>query len=147
MSMDLRIQTLVKSMEDHRNQFIIILAGYEREIEWFLRTNPGLPSRFPIHLKFPDYDITELVAIARDMASSHHYTLTVEAEMVLRRRMQTAMQKSTPGESFSNARFVRNAVEHAIRRHAVRLFDEANLTRDAAMTLTAQDFRWEGETP
>ena len=66
---------------------------------------------------------------------------------VLRRRMQTAMQKSTPGESFSNARFVRNAVEHAIWRHAVRLFDEANLTRDAAMTLTAQDFRWEGETP
>lgn len=141
------IDCLVKSMEDHRNQLIVILAGYEREIEWFLRTNPGLPSRFPIHLKFPDYDIKELVSIAKDMANSHHYTLTMEAEMVLRRRMQAARERGRDGDAFSNARFVRNAVERAIRQHAVRLFDEANLTRDAAMTLTAQDFRWEGETP
>lgn len=58
------IDTLVKEMEDNRNKFILILAGYKHEMEYFLNTNPGLRSRFPIQIDFPDYTIEELLQIA-----------------------------------------------------------------------------------
>lgn len=61
------IDTLVKEMEDNRNKFILILAGYKHEMEYFLNTNPGLRSRFPIQIDFPDYTIDELLQIAEVM--------------------------------------------------------------------------------
>ncbi len=137
------IDCLVKSMEDYRDQFIAIIAGYEQEMEWFLSTNPGLPSRFPIHLRFPNYDIRSLVEIARRNAASRQYTISPEAELKLRRHLESVVQGRT-GRNFSNARFVRNVVERAIRQHAVRLFDVAEMNREAAMMLQPQDFRWEG---
>ncbi|MCL6548865.1 MAG: AAA family ATPase [Alicyclobacillus sp.] len=137
------IDCLVKAMEDYRNQFIAIIAGYEREMEWFLATNPGLPSRFPIHLHFPDYDVPTLMEIARRMAQARQYRLSPDAELKLERMLRNEL--AGPGRfHFSNARWVRNAVERAIRVQAVRLFDAAEIGRVQAMTLTAQDFRWEG---
>jgi stage V sporulation protein K len=137
------IDCLVKSMEDHRNQFIAIIAGYEAEMEWFLATNPGLPSRFPIHLSFPDYDVKSLLEIARRSAVRRQYVLSAEAELKLCRHLESVKQ-SRPGRNFSNARFVRNLIEKAIRQHAVRLYEHPVLSREAAMTLQPQDFRWEG---
>jgi stage V sporulation protein K len=137
------IDCLVKSMEDYRNQFIAIIAGYEEEMEWFLATNPGLPSRFPIHLSFPDYDVKALLEIARRTAVRRQYVLSSEAEMKLRRHLESIKQ-AKPGRNFSNARFVRNLIEKAIRQHAVRLYEQPVLSREAAMTLEPQDFRWEG---
>jgi len=58
------IDCLVKAMEDYKDQLILILAGYKKEMEWFLQSNPGLRSRFPIHINFPDYTINELYQIA-----------------------------------------------------------------------------------
>lgn len=139
------IDCLVKSMEDYRNQFIVIIAGYEREMDWFLSTNPGLPSRFPIHLVFPDYDVRALMNIARKMASERQYQLSREAEQKLREHLKEVLSVHGPYGRFSNARFVRNTIERAIRRHAVRLFDETRLNRETAMTLEARDFVWEGE--
>ncbi|MBX5436784.1 MAG: AAA family ATPase [Alicyclobacillaceae bacterium] len=136
------IDCLVKAMEDYRHQFIAIIAGYEREMEWFLSTNPGLPSRFPIHLHFPDYDVPALIAIARRMAAAKQYRLSPDAELRLERCLRKVL--AGPGRyHFSNARWVRNAVERAIRQQAVRLFDAPEVTRLQAITLTAQDFRWE----
>ncbi|WP_231493380.1 AAA family ATPase [Alicyclobacillus macrosporangiidus] len=140
------IDCLVKSMEDHRNEFIAIIAGYEAEMDWFLATNPGLPSRFPIHITFPDYDVPALLEIARRTAAQRQYRLSPEAEQKLRSHLEWAC-RCAKGTEFSNARFVRNLVEKAIRMQAVRLFDVPRLSRDQAMTLQPQDFRWEGIMP
>ncbi|MCL6453750.1 MAG: AAA family ATPase [Alicyclobacillus sp.] len=136
------IDALVKAMEDYRNQFIAIIAGYAREMDWFLSTNPGLPSRFPIHLQFPDYSVADLLRIARKTAEDRQYTLSPAAEAKLRRILEAETERrATP----ANARLVRNLVEHAIRLQAVRLFDAQTLTRQAAVTLQAEDFRLEGD--
>lgn len=138
------IDCLVKGMEDYRNQFIAIIAGYEQEMKWFLSTNPGLPSRFPIHLRFPDYEPQALVEIARRTAISRQYRLSREAETKLRTELQKMLVGQNAVRNFSNARFVRNAIERAIRLHAVRLFEKAAPSREDLMILQAEDLRWEG---
>jgi len=137
------IDCLVKGMEDYRNQFIAIIAGYEAEMKWFLSTNPGLPSRFPIHLKFPDYDAQSLVEIARRTAVGRQYRLSHEAENKLRTELKKMLGPQSNIRNFSNARFVRNAIERAVRLHAVRLFDRGTLSREELMMLAAEDLQWE----
>ncbi len=138
------IDALVKAMEDYRNQFIAIIAGYQREMNWFLATNPGLPSRFPIHLEFPDYDLPSLLEISRRTAAERQYRFSAGAEMQLRVQLQRARSDNS-GQPFGNARLVRNLVERAVRRHAVRLFEVSHLSREEAMTLLPEDFA-EGDT-
>ncbi|MFC5403700.1 AAA family ATPase [Cohnella soli] len=113
------IDTLVKAMEDNKNQFVLILAGYTSEIETFLLTNPGLPSRFPIQMEFPDYTVDQLVNIAEGMAKEREYTLLPQT--VFKLRQLIAEEKIDAVYDFSNARFVRNVLERAIRYQAVRL--------------------------
>lgn len=136
------IDCLVKAMEDHKHELIVILAGYEREMRWFLSTNPGLPSRFPIQIRFPDYDVDQLVQIAKKTLAERDYRMTAEAEWALRSLLQRAVGEARL-EPFSNARFVRNLVERAIRRQAVRLYDEPRPKRDALMLIEARD--WQGD--
>jgi len=137
------IDCLVKGMEDYRTDFIAIIAGYDREMDWFLSTNPGLPSRFPIHMSFPDYEAVALLEIAKRSAASRQYRLAPESVYKLRRHVEAVLVKEKNGH-FSNARYIRNLIEQAIRLHAVRLFDNTKLTRDEVMLLQVQDFRWEG---
>jgi stage V sporulation protein K len=133
------IDCLVKHMEDYRNQFVAVIAGYEHEMDLFLRANPGLPSRFPIHLTFPDYETPALLEIARRMAAERQYRLSADAELKLRRMIEHAKARQRWGEPFSNARWVRNVVERAIRRHAVRLFDARVMSREQMTRLEAED--------
>ncbi len=136
------IDTLVKAMEDERDQFLLILAGYPEEMSGFLSTNPGLRSRCPIQMYFPDYAPSELMAICRDMLLERQYQLTMEADRQLtdsfiRRHGQWHVNAG-------NARLVRNMMERAIRRQAARLMAHLDsATRDDLMTLTWAD--WEGE--
>ena len=81
------IDTLVKAMEDYCNQFVLILAGYPLEIDGFLLTNPGLPSRFPIQIDFPDYTIDQLVLIAELMAKERDYILLPQTVFKLRQQL------------------------------------------------------------
>ncbi|WP_076347832.1 AAA family ATPase [Alicyclobacillus vulcanalis] len=136
------IDCLVKAMEDHKHELIVILAGYEREMKWFLSTNPGLPSRFPIQVRFPDYGVEQLAQIAKKTLTTRDYRMTAEAEWALRTVLQNALREPRL-EPFSNARYVRNLVEKAIRRQAVRLFEEARPKRDALMLIEARD--WQGD--
>lgn len=136
------IDTLVKSMEDLRHQFILILAGYEAEMNMFLRANPGLPSRFPVMVTFPDYQLDELLDIAERMSEAREYRLDRMARMKLSEIIRQEMEIRT--RPFSNARFVRNVVERAIRRHAVRTVKTPALSKDTLMTLKAEDFSQEG---
>ncbi|EEG78547.1 AAA family ATPase [Dethiobacter alkaliphilus] len=131
------IDTLVKAMEDNKNDLILILAGYEQEMEKFLRTNPGLRSRFPIHLNFPDYSCNELLDIALMMIKERQYQLTAGALDYLRRHLQEQIDKNT--SNFSNARLVRNLIERAIRRQALRLVDKRIYGRDELMQIMRED--------
>lgn len=133
------IDTLVKGMEDYRNSFVLILAGYDEEMGRFIRTNPGIPSRFPIQLHFPDYTLEQLLAIGDLMCESRDYRLDVNGRFTLKHLLQKVM--GDPSAPFSNARYVRNLIEKAIRHHAVRLLHSALLTKESLMTLKAEDFR------
>ncbi|TBL80206.1 stage V sporulation protein K [Paenibacillus thalictri] len=137
------IDTLVKAMEDHKNQFILILAGYSEEMEFFLRTNPGLPSRFPIQIDFPDYTVDQLMQIAELMIKEREYVLVPQTEMKLRQHI--TQEKMNDSMSFSNARYVRNIIEKAMRHHAVRLLNQHTQqpSRQELMTIRPEDVRFD----
>lgn len=116
------IDTLVKAMEDHKNQFILILAGYSDEMDFFLSTNPGLPSRFPIQMDFPDYTIDQLIQIAEGMAKERDYILMPQA--ILKLKQHLLREKCESEQAFSNARYVRNIIERSVRQQAVRLLNQ-----------------------
>lgn len=113
------IDTLVRQMEENRSRLVVVLAGYPREMDAFLATNPGLSSRIPIHLEFRDYSLDELVAIALGMFAERGYRLTPEAEARLPNLLVRHL--TADGEARGNARAARNLVERALRRHAVRV--------------------------
>lgn len=116
------IDTLVKAMEDQKNQFILILAGYSDEMDYFLSTNPGLPSRFPIQMDFPDYTIDQLIQIAEGMVKERDYILMPQA--ILKLKHYLLQEKNDYGQIFSNARLVRNLIERSVRHQAVRLLGQ-----------------------
>ena len=130
------IDTLVKGMEDHKDEFIVILAGYREEMEHFLATNPGLRSRFPIHVDFPDYTPEELFLIAQRMCEERRYQLSPAASLRLKRLLADGAWASPYA---GNARFVRNVIERAVRRQAVRLVRRRHVSREDLITLEAAD--------
>lgn len=136
------IDTLVKAMEDYKNQFVLILAGYSDEMDFFLATNPGLPSRFPIKIEFPDYSTDQLVQIAELMVRERDYTLIPAAIMKLRQLL--IAEKNRYPSAFSNARYVRNLMERAVRQQAVRLLNQYQSTapgRQELMSIKPEDMR------
>lgn len=136
------IDTLVKHMEDEKNQFILILAGYPEEIDYFLLTNPGLPSRFPISITFPDYSLDQLMEIAELMVNDREYILSNHAAFKLRQIILQAKQNEA--FSFSNARYIRNLLEKAVRRHAVRVMQmqqKGQVTKLDLMTVLSEDIK------
>ncbi|MBD2847982.1 AAA family ATPase [Paenibacillus sp. IB182496] len=137
------IDTLVKAMEDHKNQFVLILAGYPLEIDHFLMTNPGLPSRFPIQIEFPDYTVDQLIQISELMARDREYALMPQSLFKLRQHLMQERGESM--FSFSNARYVRNVIERAIRFQAVRLLEHypsGSPGKQELMTIRPEDLRW-----
>ncbi|MFC4809495.1 AAA family ATPase [Paenibacillus sp. GCM10023250] len=138
------IDTLVKAMEDYRNQFVLILAGYPLEIEHFLMTNPGLPSRFPIQIDFPDYSIDQLIQIAELMAKNRDYALMPQSLFKLRQHLM--QEKAMSMFAFSNARYVRNIIEKAFRHQAVRLMTQyptGSPGKQELMSVRPEDLKWE----
>lgn len=133
------IDVLVKSMEDHKDNLILILAGYKDEMDWFLQTNPGLRSRFPIHIDFPDYTVDELLEIADSMLAKRQYKLTIDARYELKRIL--ADQLVNGHKHSGNARLMRNIIEKSIRRQAVRLFKKMEVSREDLLTILPVDFR------
>lgn len=131
------IDCLVKAMEDHRDDLVLILAGYREEMEYFLQTNPGLRSRFPIRIDFPDYTLDELLEIAQIFLAERDYCLSPSAREELLRQLQVAHNLRHTG----NARLVRNIIERAIRRQAVRLSSQKNLSRDQLMLIEQVDLQ------
>ncbi len=132
------IDTLVKRMEDHRERLIVIAAGYPDDMKTFIDANPGLQSRFTIHLNFQDYTAPELVGIFKGFCEKNQYTLEASAEAAL--ATQIAAELKTAGRGFGNGRHMRNLFEKAIRKHAVRLcLRKREWTKDELAQLTAED--------
>jgi stage V sporulation protein K len=129
------IDCLVKAMEDHRDDLILILAGYREEMEYFLQANPGLRSRFPIRIDFPDYSLEELLEIAQVFLAERDYYLTPGAREELARQLLVTQSLRHSG----NARLVRNIIERAMRRQAVRLSTQPNPSRDQLMAIERVD--------
>jgi len=130
------IDTLVKAMDDYRDRLIVILAGYDEDMERFLNRNAGLRSRFPNVITFPDYTVDELLQIAHLMLKGQGYVMTLEAEAALRSILATYQGDATAG----NGRLVRNLVEKAIRNHALRISKVAQATAEQLSTLEPVDF-------
>lgn len=131
------IDTVVKNMEEYKDNLILILAGYKKEMDWFLSTNPGLSSRFPIRIDFPDYTVEELLQIADMMLEKRQYQLSSEAGLALKNIVTLALQKAY--EYNGNARLVRNIIEKAIRLQAVRLLEEESWTKEELILIKAED--------
>ncbi len=136
------IDTLVKAMEDYRDSFVVVLAGYPTPMNCFLASNPGLRSRFPLSIDFPDYTDIELYKIALSMFEKREYTLTAAAQQELIRQIRR-LRQGDPA-AFGNARAVRNLVEQVIRRQAVRLVGKRELTKGELTVISPVDFRGNG---
>jgi probable Rubsico expression protein CbbX len=133
------IEILLQAMEDHRDDLVVILAGYEAEMEKFFGANPGMASRVAHHLDFPDYSDAELMQIAGRMLEQMQYRLSPQAQAALREYI--ALRRRQP--HFANARSIRNALDRARLRQARRLFEqrERALSVEALATIEAEDLR------
>jgi probable Rubsico expression protein CbbX len=131
------IEILLQYMESHRDDLVVILAGYADRMETFFASNPGMSSRIAHHLDFPDYTLGELAAIADLMLDAQRYRLSAQAEPVFRDYLARRMTQPR----FANARSVRNALERARLRQANRLVAAGGaLTKEDLMRLEAADF-------
>ncbi len=131
------IEILLQTMENNRDDLVVILAGYKDRMDKFFHSNPGLRSRIAHHVDFPDYSPEELLQIAKLMLATQNYRFSPDAEKAfldyITRRMTL--------EHFANARSVRNALDRARLRQANRLFATASksLSKTDLMTLEAED--------
>ncbi len=117
------ISILLKRMEDHRDDLVVIVAGYDNPMEKFLRSNEGLKSRFSRHIHFDDFSADELVEIFQLSCSKGGYEIGSEALDLTRTLVSKAYGQRD--ESFGNARYVRNLFEDIVRNQNVRLAESA----------------------
>ena len=131
------VSTLIKRMEDDRDKLIVVLAGYTKEMQDFIETNPGFKSRFNRYIDFTDYKPDELLSIFEGLCKKLDYKLTDEAKVKLTTIFTTAYNNRD--KSFGNGRFVRNTFEKSMERQANRIASVADLTDEVLTTITADD--------
>lgn len=130
------IEILLQAMENHRDDLVVILAGYRDRMATFFDSNPGMASRIAHHIDFPDYAEDELMRIAQLMLEQLDYRFDDDALPVFGRYV--GLRRQQP--HFANARSIRNALDRMRLRHATRLFGaDAAPTREQLRTLGAQD--------
>ncbi|MEU9286940.1 right-handed parallel beta-helix repeat-containing protein [Streptomyces sp. NPDC048275] len=129
------VATLVKLMEDHRDDVVVIAAGYPGDMDRFISSNPGLASRFGRTLLFEDYDAAELVSIVEHQAEEHQYALTSAA----RDDLSLLFTHMPRGEGFGNGRSARQIFQEMTERQAQRVAELADPTADQLMALETQD--------
>ena len=132
------VDTIVKFMEDHRDDLSVVAAGYPSEMQELIDSNPGLESRFTRTIHFPDYDTDELIGIFELISGAKSYHLDDDA----RQALADLIDAEPRGRGFGNGRFVRNVFEAAVGHQALRLTDGDNdIDIDDLTTLTAADIR------
>ncbi len=130
------VDTLLKAMEDHRDELVVIVAGYTELMEQFLTSNPGLKSRFNNFIYFEDYDTDEMTRILHEMLAKKEYKLSKAADKKAYDLIDERVKNKPTG--FANARDVRNFVEHAIANHASRVVKIKNAKNDKELLSTIE---------
>ena len=130
------IDTLLKAMEDHRDDLVVIVAGYDGLMDTFIHSNPGLESRFNRYLHFDDYSTDEMLDILALQLKKGQYQLDEDARASVRRYIEDA---NTSSIAFGNARGVRNIFERLLVAQANRLSEDPDITKEELMTITADD--------
>ena len=131
------VEVLLAVMESERQDLVVVMAGYEDRMEEFFRANPGMGSRVAHHIHFPDYDVDQLLAIARLMVDRQGYVISEAATSTLRGYIERRVKRPR----FAQGRSIRNAVERARMRQATRLFSaDRKLTRRDLVTIEPDDF-------
>lgn len=131
------INTLLKAMEDHRDDLVVIVAGYDGLMDEFIHSNPGLESRFNRYLHFDDYSSDEMLAILDMQLKKGQYQLTEDARLAAKEYIEDA---NTSSISFGNARGVRNIFERLLVAQANRLSQASDpVTKEDLMAITAKD--------
>ena len=131
------IEVILKNMEDHRKDLIVIVAGYTDRMERFIHANPGLESRFNKYFFFEDYDGGQLMDIFRSMCKKNGYTLSEEGGRFVEKDLQELYDSRD--ENFGNARDVRNLFEQAVARQADRVSQLEEPTKEQLMELRPED--------
>lgn len=131
------VDTLLKRMEDDRDDFIVIVAGYTNEMHEFIESNPGLRSRFNKYIHFPDYSSSELMQIFRYMCKDTDYMLTESAASIAETYLRGMTESKK--DNFANARLVRNYFERCVDRQANRIVQDANMTEEDLVTFVRED--------
>ncbi len=129
------IDTIVKLVEDRRDRIVVIAAGYPDEMDLFVNANPGLRSRFPRTIQFPDYTTDELITIFELLGKKNHYTCDPEASG----RVRAWIEGQPRTKGFGNGRLVRNLFEEAVGRHASRIVDASTPTADSPTNVAPTD--------
>ena len=120
------IDTLLKIMEDNRDDLVVIVAGYPELMEEFLQSNPGLKSRFNKFIEFEDYTEDELLSIFKGMCAKQEYEFSEETETKLKEKIKSIIDLNDEG--FANARTMRNMLEYTILKQADRLIEMSEKT-------------------
>jgi SpoVK/Ycf46/Vps4 family AAA+-type ATPase len=131
------IATLLKLMEDHRGELVVIAAGYPGEMKRLLDSNPGLRSRFGKYFNFADYNPDELRAIFEIFCNKGGYQLSTAAWEKLSAEFRSAYEQRD--RTFGNARFARNVFERALERQAARIVSEVTVTAEALSRIEPDD--------
>ncbi len=131
------IETLLKSMEDYRDQLIVIVAGYKNEMNVFLKSNPGLKSRFTTYLDFEDYGETELFEIFKYFLKEDQFELIPGVIQIVKEVIHDL--NNNRGEHFGNARDIRNLYEKIKTKTLSRLGREKNISQISANLITTED--------
>ena len=137
------IETILKAMEDHRDDLIVIVAGYTGPMEQFLSSNPGLESRFNKYFFFPDYNGEQLMAIFRSQCKKNGYVLTEEAEKAAVAFFTQLYEERS--DNFGNGRDVRNCFEDMIVRQSNRVAAMADPSKEDLMAVLPEDLEDPGE--
>ena len=133
------IATIIKFMEDNRNDFILIVAGYENEMKDFLQTNTGFKSRFNTQLFFPNFTEKELLEILLKISQDKGYLIPDDSKDLLKNQLAEISEFKRP--TFGNARSMRNLLEIAIKNQAKRLMQKNIRTKDELLKLVLEDFK------
>ncbi|MCR5479834.1 MAG: leucine-rich repeat protein [Ruminococcus sp.] len=131
------IDTLLKEMEDKRDKFIVIVAGYRNEMERFINSNPGLQSRFANYIDFPDYSADELAQIFELLCQNNDYILTDDAKVNAAKIIDEMVEHKD--KNFANARTIRNFFEKVCIKQAIRLSSMPSADKQALMTISPED--------
>ena len=137
------VEVLLKNMEDHRKDLIVIVAGYTGLMEDFIHSNPGLESRFNKYFFFEDYNAAQLMEIFRSVCKKNGYELSEEAAKWAEEDLRELYEERD--ENFGNARDVRNLFEKAVARQSDRVAQLADPTREQLMELRVEDLQDEEE--